>query len=245
VITSVAEKAWTWMERVRLGGELRTLNQNLERIIVERTRHLDAAVREREVLLREIHHRVKNNLQVISSLLGMQSHHVADPTVRAVLEESRTRVQAIALVHENLYQTHDLAEIGFAGYVRGLAAHLIATYGGAGRGITVQVDAADVRLSVTHAIPCGLIVSELVTNALKHAFPGERGGVITIALADEPEQQLRLQVGDDGVGLAADLDLRNLPSMGMDLVFAFAEQLQATVEVTGSPGTCFTIRFPR
>lgn len=245
LITDVAEKAWTWMERMRLGSELRALNRNLERIIAERTRHLDAAVREREVLLREIHHRVKNNLQVISSLLGLQSHNVADGVARAALQESRTRVLAIAQVHEHLYQTADLAAVGFDGYAQALATNLLATYGGAGRGIRVEVQAGGVRLPVNQAIPCGLILGELVSNALRHAFPGERGGVIEIGLREQPDGVLRLTVRDDGVGLPADLDLRRLPSLGVELVFAFAEQLAARVEVTRAPGTCFTIEFAR
>ncbi len=243
LVELVAEKTWAWIEQVRLTHALEDLNQNLERIVEDRTRHLDAAVREREVLLKEVHHRVKNNLQVISSLLGLQAHHVTDPDVRALLEESRGRVHAISLVHEHLYQTRDLARIEGGPYLRALLDNLTATFGAGRRGITVDLDAGGVHLSPSAAIPCGLIVSELVTNAFKHAFPGDRSGRIAVSLRALDGGRLALSVSDDGVGLPAGFDPRRSPSLGLDLCFTFAEQLAAEVSVTGTPGTTFTLTF--
>ncbi len=244
LVHGVAEKAWAWAEQVRMAGELRILNQNLERKVEERTHHLDASLRERVILLKEVHHRVKNNLQVISSLLGLQAHLVVDPAARQMFEESRSRVLAIALVHESLYATKNLAEVGFAAYVRALSASLLASHGGAQRGIRIHIAAEGIELPVTIAIPCGLIINELVINALKHAFVGH-GGQIDIELREESSEVVSLRVADDGVGLPADLDLRALPSLGMELVFSFAEQLQASLDVTRAPGTSFTLRFKR
>jgi two-component sensor histidine kinase len=217
--------------------------ERVAQLVAERTRHLDAAIREREVLLKEIHHRVKNNLQVISSLLGLQAHHVRDVEIRAVLEESRTRVLAIALVHENLYQTDDLSEVGLDTYLRSLLANLAATYDAAGRGIEIAISAAGVHLPVNVAIPCGLIIGELVTNAFKHAFPTERRGRIGIEVTRAGERAMVLIVGDDGVGLPPAFEVRPSTSLGMDLVHTFAEQLGATLEIGAGPGTTFTLRF--
>lgn len=244
LIHTVAEKTWLWIEHLR-SGELRAQNEGLERLVEERTRHLNAAIREREVLLKEVHHRVKNNLQVISSLLGLQALHITDPQARSEFEESRARVYAIALVHEHLYQTQDLANVAFDGYVRTLTTNLLAAYDGSARGITVVIEPGGASLPVTTAIPCALIISELVTNALKHAFTGRSSGVVTVSMKLDPDGVGTLTVSDDGVGMPADLDPRAHHSLGLELVFAFAEQLQAQVSIRREPGMSFQFVFAR
>jgi PAS domain S-box-containing protein len=212
---------------------------------VEAEGRIRASLKEKEVLLKEIHHRVKNNLQVISSLLSLQARHLPDPEARRIFVESQNRVQAIALVHEKLYQSRDLSRIPFDEYVQTLVSNLCHSLDGAEREISPSVDAGGITLAVDVAIPCGLIVNELVTNSLKHAFPNRRGGCIQILLRRSGSDRLELIVQDDGVGLPSSLDPRQTPSLGLDLVFTFAEQLGATVDVRRHPGTAYSFVFPQ
>ncbi|HKP64621.1 MAG TPA: histidine kinase dimerization/phosphoacceptor domain -containing protein [Polyangiales bacterium] len=203
---------------------------------------LRRSLREQDVLLREVQHRVKNNLQVICSLLSLQSSHLSDDGQRGVFLESQNRVQAIALVHEQLYRQKQLSHIPFGEYTEALVTDLVHTHRASERGITVRVHMPDVRLGVDAAIPCGLIVTELVSNSLKHAFPGHRGGKLDVAL-ESRAGKLLLSVRDDGIGLPPGFDPRRTTSLGLDLVFTFAEQLEAEVTVDTSAGTCFRIAF--
>jgi len=203
---------------------------------------LRTSLREKEVLLQEIHHRVKNNLQVISSLLYLQSRSVEDESVLAVLQDSRSRVRSMALVHEKLYESPDLAHIDFADYVRTLVDHLIQSYEVDMRAIRLRVNVAKVLLGIDTAIPCGLIIHELVSNALKHAFPQGGGGEIHIELSRE-DNRFTLTVSDNGVGLPEGMDFRNSGSLGLQLVNTLVEQLEGTIELDRSEGTRFTIVF--
>ncbi len=253
IIQEIAERTWLWVERERLVGALQDLTRELEQRVEQRTRDLVAAydeihksLREKEVLLKEIHHRVKNNLQVVSSLLSLQRERVADPVARKTLEESQARVRSMALVHEKLYRSRDLASVNFDEYVRDLVSTLEDSLAMRERGITITVDVGGVRLGIDQAIPCGLIVNELVTNALKHAFPEGRTGTIHVALravGDPALSQVELVVSDDGVGLPTQVDVRATRSFGLDRVMTFAEQLGATVETTRDHGTQFAFRF--
>jgi two-component sensor histidine kinase len=244
LIQAIGEKAWLWAEQLRAVQTLNDLNRDLERRVAERTRDLQNSVREKEVLLKEIHHRVKNNLQVIVSLLNLQSHYIEDAVARAAFNESQGRVRSIALVHEKLYQSKDVASVGFDEYVRMLVDSLCTSFGADRRGISREVEIRDdVRLGVDTAIPCGLMINELVTNALKHAFPDGRGGCVRVMMQRGGADQIELEVGDDGVGLPPDIDLHNSRSLGLDLVFTFAQQLQARTEVRRDGGTAFLFRF--
>jgi PAS domain S-box-containing protein len=209
----------------------------------EAERKLRAALREKEVLLKEVHHRVKNNLQVISSLLSLQAHHVEEGAARAVFASSQSRVQSIALVHEKLYQAKDLSHVRFQEYVDTLTADLFHAQSAPDLSVERVVSVADINLTVDVAIPCGLIVNELVSNALIHAFRGRASGTVRIEARRLPEGRLELSVADDGVGFPAHIDPRSTPSLGLDLVFTFAEQLGAEVEITRERGTRFVFRF--
>ena len=209
-------------------------------------RQVQAALREKEVLIKEIHHRVKNNLQVISSLLNLQAMHIDDPRAVALLTESQQRLKSIALVHEKLYQSADLTNVDLADYARGLAESLAHAHNAQARGITVRVEGAAVRVNVDTAMPCGLIINELVSNALVHAFPGERAGEVVVGLAivqSAKGPQLQLSVTDDGIGMPPDPMPQARPSLGLDLVTAFADQLRADVAIERSNGTRFTLTF--
>ncbi len=201
------------------------------------------SLREKETLLKEVHHRVKNNLQVIASLLRLQARHLHDTETRAMFEESQNRVHSISLVHEMLYRTADLSRIDIAEYLRTLITHLTDDWKQGVGSIRVTVEAVGVQLAVDAAIPCGLIVNELVTNALKHAFPNARAGLIRVSVILEPAGWLTLTVQDDGVGMPEKLDLRRSGSLGLELVNALVRQLHATIDVRRNAGTSFEIRF--
>jgi PAS domain S-box-containing protein len=204
-------------------------------------RAIREALREKESLLKEIHHRVKNNLQIVSSLINLQARTLAEPTLRAAFDETQQRIQSIALVHERLYQSKDLARISLDEYFGSLVENLLYAHDAAARGISSKISAA-VEVPVSVAIPCGLIVNELATNSLKYAFPKHHGGTIRVTL-EERAGEVELVVADDGVGLPPNIDPRKATSLGLDLVFTFAEQLGATVAIGGSPGTSFSFKF--
>lgn len=203
-----------------------------------------ASLREKEVLLKEIHHRVKNNLQVISSLLNLQARYLTDAAAREIFNESQNRVQSIAMVHERLYRSANLSHIDFTEYAVALIDNLFHAHDGVERGIALKLELHGGRMAIDMAIPCGLIINELITNCLKHAFRGRVAGIIRVALEPRPPHHLELIVEDDGVGLPSDLDPRQTQSLGLDLVFTFAEQIDAAVEITSNAGTRFRLTFP-
>ena len=205
---------------------------------------LKSSLEEKEVLLKEIHHRVKNNLQVISSLFSLQANYTADPQVLEVLQDSQHRVRSMALIHEKLYRSENLARIDFSDYINDLASTLFRTYNAAQKQITLHLNASRLILELEQAIPCGLIVNELISNALKHAFPDGQPGQIQIGLcADEPDC-ITLIVEDDGVGLPADFDFYQTDSLGLTLVTSLTAQLDGSIDLTQSRGTKFAINFP-
>jgi PAS domain S-box-containing protein len=206
-------------------------------------RALRASLREKEILLKEVHHRVKNNLQVISSLLNLQASYLPTAELRGLLAESQARVQSIALVHEQLYQSHDLAHIDFEAYIRVLVGGVFQAQTRLGQPIACVIEAGHILLDVDTSVPCGLIVNELITNALKHAFPGGRAGQIVVRLARLAVDRFELCVSDDGVGLPEGLDPRHTTSLGLELVFTLAEQLAAEVAVEREHGTLFRFQF--
>ena len=199
--------------------------------------------RRKEILLKEIHHRVKNNLQVISSLLALQAGAAGDARTRGLLYESRNRVHSMALIHEKLYQSADERGISFAAYVRDLAAHLRHSYAGNSDAVTMAIDVEEITLDMDVLVPCGLIINELLSNALKYAFPDERTGTIRVQMRRAPEG-LVLTVSDDGVGLPAGLDLAAPRSLGLRIVNSLVAQLQGTLTVGKGPGASFTLTFP-
>jgi PAS domain S-box-containing protein len=210
----------------------------------DRVRERTAIAAEREVLLREVHHRVKNDLQLISSLLSMQSRRLSDPDSVLALAECQSRVQTIALIHEYMYQSENIARLPLSRNIRGLAANLLRVVGPPDRAIHLEVDVEeDLELPVDRAIPCGLILNELMTNALKHAFPDGRAGTLRITLRRELPERVLLGVGDDGVGLREGRHGTLHGSLGWRLVQAFAEQLGAEIRVHSDAGTRVEVVF--
>jgi two-component sensor histidine kinase len=207
---------------------------------------LQGAVDEKEALIKEVHHRVKNNLQVMISLLSLQSAQVSDARSAGALQDAAERIRTMALVHEHLYGSRDLARVDLAEFLRELTSGLLGVFGRR-EGLAVEVRADDVRLGVDAAIPMGLITSELVTNALKYAFPDGRAGRVIVAVAAEPAAEgtraITLSVSDDGVGLPADLDPEKTPTLGLRLVYILAKQLGGTVQLDREGGARFAVRF--
>ena len=204
------------------------------------------SLEEKSVLLREIHHRVKNNLQVISSLVNLQADTVADPALREVFSDVRDRVRSMALVHEQLYQSESLAEVDFAEYARSLLERLLRAHGAGGAAVRLVLDVQPVAMTVETAVPCGLILNELAGNALKHAFVGRGGGTLSVGLARDSSGGTSLVVADDGVGLPAGFDCRAAPTLGLRLVQMLTHQIGAAVEVRSAPGAGarFVVRIP-
>ncbi|MFH1434731.1 MAG: PAS domain S-box protein [Pseudomonadota bacterium] len=204
---------------------------------------IKASLREKEVLLKEIHHRVKNNLQLITSLLKLQSESVGDPGALEMFRESQGRVRLIALLHEMLYRSEDLASIDAADYIRTLVSHLLRSYGGSGEAITVELNVEKITLDVDTAITCGLIVNELVTNSLKHAFPGGGEGKVRVDLHPKGHGAFILTVADSGKGIAGSIDFRDARTLGLQLVCTLVDQLEGTIELDREGGTAFRIEF--
>ncbi len=206
---------------------------------------LTRSLREKEVLLREIHHRVKNNMQVVSSLLNLQARGIPDPQSREVFEESQSRVRAMALIHEVLYSSGDLSRIDLPRYLRALAVSLGEMYGGDSDRIRVNVKVGDIDLGLDETVPCGLVIHELLANSYKYAFPNGRAGKIDIEGTQDPDGRVRMVVRDDGVGMPPDVDPATAGTMGLQLVKGLIEsQLSGDVEVERSGGTCFRFSFP-
>ncbi|MBM0742815.1 PAS domain S-box protein [Phormidium sp. CLA17] len=207
--------------------------------------YLRAALAEKEVLLKEIHHRVKNNLQIVSGLLQLQAHSLQDSPAINALRESQNRVESMSLIHKKIYIASDLEQIDAADYIQSLATSLLTTYKVSLGAIALQVDVEPVILSVDQGIPCGLIINELVSNALKYAFPENQPGEIRIQLR-QVGHELELIIQDNGIGIPDHLDLSTINSLGLSLVHALStEQLEGSLAVDRSQGTMFTIKFPR
>ena len=215
--------------------------------ITERKRaqlEVRSALREKEVLLREIHHRVKNNMQVISSLLTLQSSRIDDPQLLKVFQDSQNRVRAMALIHEILYESGNIGRIDLERYVSKLATSLVQMYGTEPGSIELEVRAHGVTLELDDTVPCGLVLNELLSNSLKYAFPNGRGGSIKIEAMRSPDGRIELLVCDDGSGVPPEVDIRNTETMGMRLVVGLVEtQLGGDIVLDRSRGSCFTIRF--
>lgn len=206
-----------------------------------------ASLKEKEVLLREIHHRVKNNLQVISSLLNLQSGYITDQRSLELFKECQTRVRSMSLIHERLYQAASLSRLSFSGYARALTEDLFHSYGVDRERVTYSMNIIDQPMNIDTAVPCGLIVNELVSNSLKYAFPGYhqigRQGLIKITLVREGDGRLALSVSDNGIGLPKDFNINKVESLGLQLVTTLVEQLDGRLEVKNEGGASFRIIF--
>ncbi len=204
---------------------------------------LQAALREKEVLLKEIHHRVKNNMQVISSLLQLQTQYIEDEATLSLFEESQTRIHSMALIHEQLYQSDSLAQIDIQTYVENLVANLFQSFGCCNDLIEFNVNIDPIFLNIETAIPCGLIINELVSNSLKYAFPSGVKGEIKIDFHQVLLERFHLSIQDNGSGFPADFNVENTETLGVRLVKMLAEQLDGEILINTHPGTCYHLIF--
>jgi two-component sensor histidine kinase len=214
----------------------------LSHITIKTIAERRSAEEQARVLLREMHHRIKNNLQLVSGLLSLQAGATGDEQMLAIFKESQDRIHSMALLHEILYQSGDLAQTNLAEYLHRLTDHLRRSYDLPSQAARLEFHVADVSLGTDEAVYCGLIINELVSNALKHAFPHGHGGEILVGL-QQREGQVVLTVRDDGVGLPADLDPKQTGSLGLQLVSMLVQQVKGTCTVERDGGTAFEIVF--
>lgn len=232
--TKVKELSREIEERKRSEAALRDVQAGIER-----------ALKEKEALLREIHHRVKNNMQVISSLLHLQAQNYGREDLTEMFDETQRRIRSIALVHEKLYQSPDLSRIDFGGYLESLVANLYHAHRADANLVVPRLNAERITIDIQTAVPLGLLISELVSNALKFAFPGGRAGELRIDFRRSPGGGLKLALADTGVGLPKGLDVKSATTMGFQLLSLFVDQLDGILEVRTGPnqGTEFTVSF--
>lgn len=202
-----------------------------------------ASLKEKEILLKEIHHRVKNNLQIISSLLNLQSEYITDVASKELFNDSLNRIRSMALIHERLYQSKNFSRINVPDYIKDVTNYLLRTYKNNQREIKVNIDVENLGISIEVAIPLGLLINELVSNSLKYAFANMPKGNINIKMAGYDNGSYRLVLNDDGIGIPEHIDFRNTKSLGLQLVNNLVEQLGGSIELDKTAGTCFTIDF--
>ena len=246
-------------ERKKTEAQLENYRKNLERLVAERTQALQKEIaenkaiqidladslQEKELLLKEVHHRVKNNMQVISSLLSIQAESVEDDLYVTLLNESQQRIKSMALIHETLYQSKDLLKIDFHEYISTLTTSLSRSYSVPGVPVHVAVNVEDVALDLETAVPCGLIINELVSNSLKHAFHDhDEMGVINIDF-DANGCLYELKIADNGCGLPEGFDISKNVSMGLEIVSILTSQLEGRLEFANENGAMFQLSFPR
>lgn len=233
------------LEKEHLRAEIaEEANKKLQQEISDRKKaeeKVKQSLREKEVLLKEVHHRVKNNLQVISSILSLQSSYVTDKRTIDLLKESQNRIKSMSFIHEILYQTRDFSNINFSEYIVNLAGNLLQSYSRTNN-IKMHQDVGNVFLNLDLAIPCGLIINELVSNALKYAFPDKNDGEISIVVKQSGDF-VNIDIGDNGTGLPQNIDYRNTESLGLQLVMTLVEQIEGDITLKGGKGTNFSIVF--
>ncbi len=204
---------------------------------------IKASLREKEVLLKEIHHRVKNNLYVVYSLLEMQADSILERGISRLFEDSQNRIYSMALIHDKLYRSQNLAQINFGDYLEDLVTNLFDSYNVNKERITLYINAAPISLNIETAAPCGLIVNELVSNIMKHAFPDDRAGIISVKCYQDWAGKIHLIVKDDGIGFPDNINFRNTNSMGFQVVCTLTEQLEGKIELVKDCGTVFHLQF--
>lgn len=231
-IKSDDEIANLLMEFNKMANDLKKSNEKILR-----------SLNEKEVLLREVHHRVKNNMQIVTSLLNLQSENIEDKKYKDIFIESQNRIYAMALIHEKLYQSVNFREININEYINGIAANVNESYGKKSN-VKFDINIENILLNIDYAVPCGLIINEILTNSFKYAFPDERQGKITIIVKSNDNNRIQIFISDNGIGIPKDLDIRNTKSLGLRLITGLAEsQLHGEIILNRENGAEFQINF--
>lgn len=205
---------------------------------------VEQQIKEKETLLKEVHHRVKNNLQTVSSLLSLQSRSIEDDTVKNLIKSSQNRVISMAMVHEMLYMRDDLSKIEFKSYVQELSEYLVKSVKGVDNNIKLNLNIPDIQLGIDTAIPLGLLINEAISNALKYGIKDDEDGEIHIALKQVHDQGFELEIGDNGPGYSDSINYKNTKSLGLKLIHNLVRQLKGTITRDGSKkGTNYLIKF--
>jgi two-component sensor histidine kinase len=226
-VTAVLEKTLLKAEKERMEKKIRV------------------SLKEKEVLLKEIHHRVKNNMQIVISLMRLQSRKITDKKMTEIFNICQNRIRSMAFVHERLYHSDDFAHIRFNDYIEQMVVHIFQTYTVDSKIIGLELDLKDIVLNVIKAIPCGLIINELVSNAIKHAFPKGRKGEICLKFLEKKKDEATLVISDNGIGFPDDIDFRNTETLGLQIVCDLVQQIDGKIELDKKHGTSFTVTFKR
>jgi len=236
-----------WLSCVRYKGKI--LINTIWRDLTEKKKTESVilkSIAEKEILLKEIHHRVKNNLQIICSLLNLQSENIDNVRLKQILQQSKYRIESMAKIHEMFYKTQDMSKINFADYVLELATALISSTKGNKNNIKLKIDFKDVYFTINAAIPIGLLINEIITNSLKHGIKGNKKGEILISITEKTDKKLEMRIGDNGIGYASDFNPKNLNSLGFQIISSLVGQLNGTIEKEkSSVGTYYAINFER
>jgi PAS domain S-box-containing protein len=258
--SNLADESWVERKATALNGEVFPVEVNQKKLVVDGTeitvmairdtrqqkayeQSIERSLEEKKVLLQEIHHRVKNNLQIISSFLSLQSRYLDDERSKGLFQESRNRVDTMALIHEELYKSKDLSTIDFGSYIRDLTNNLFLTFGVNRSQVSLEINAKGILFNIDTAVPCGLIINELVANSLEHAFRNQQNGKITIEILPDVDHTWKLSVSDNGVGMDPSLDIQSAKTMGLRLVRALTKQIDGELHVSTYQGTTATIVF--
>lgn len=203
-----------------------------------------ASLKEKEVLIREVYHRTKNNMQVISSLLGLKAAYLEDEVIKGILQDMKDRIQTISLVHQKLYQSKNLSIVDLKDYVTDLVNLILSSHTNDKNKITLQLELDSVDVELDTAVPCGLIINELISNSLKYAFPGDRKGIIKVILKKLDEEDVEISVSDNGVGISEGIDYMNKNTLGLQLFRSISEdQLGGKIKIDSNNGMTFNLRF--
>lgn len=211
---------------------------------IQKEKKIQRALAEKEVMLKEIHHRVKNNLQLVTSLINLQIRHVKNEADISLFRDTQNRVRAMALIHESLYRSDDLSHIDFLDYVKNLLHHVFTSFHGMAQHIQYQIDIKSISLDINKAIPCGLIIDEIITNSMKYAFPNNQAGNIWVNMKKLKDENVRLEIRDNGIGLPNDKNMENSKTLGMELIQTLTRQLHGKLKISNDNGAKFQITFP-
>jgi two-component sensor histidine kinase len=221
-------------------GEHESLNGHNKKDLVD---VLKKSLHEKEVLLKEVHHRVKNNLQVITSLLKLQSQHVSDPELLYIIKETQNRIMAMSFAHQKLYQSKNFSEVDFCEYLKKIVSQIVHIFGTESKNIKISINSESVKLGIETAIPCGMLVNEIITNSVKHAFPNNEKGEIKISFRKEDGNNYGLTVGDNGIGMSGKINIAEAKTLGLQLIETLARQIDAKLELHGKKGMEYRITF--